>query len=255
MKLFNRIRAFWHFWRQLRWPWRGCLILVMVIFIGVCAFIILTIYSQTRSNSPQSIGNWFDNEESRSDMITRREGCPGAPFLLPSEGFIGLLWRDPAGPYNVLRRHTGIDIFGDGEPGTVPVYAAYDGYLTRLDGWLSSVIIAHEDPLQSDRQIWTYYTHMASRDGTRSYIVADFPAGTGGKFVTKGTLLGYQGEYAGAGAPPIGMHLHMSIVTSEPDGTFRNEADLTNTLDPSLYFGLALNIDNLPTRPIRCNNS
>ena len=80
-------------------------------------------------------------------------------------------------PYNILRRHTGLDIFGDGAPGTVPVYAAYDGYLTRLPDWKSTVIIRHDDPLQPGRTIWTYYTHMASQDGEILVCRRRFPTG------------------------------------------------------------------------------
>jgi peptidoglycan LD-endopeptidase LytH len=177
--------------------------------------------------------------------------CKDAPFILPSEGFIGLLWADPARPYNVLRRHPGVDIFGDGEPGIVPNYAAYDGYLTRLSGWKSAVTIRHDDPLQPGRIIWTYYTHMANEAGTQSYIVDDFPPGTSDKWIEQGTLLGYQGVYSGTG-PPIAMHLHFSIVRSDNNGMFLNEAVFENTLDPSPYLGLPLNIGDVPERPIRC---
>jgi len=164
------------------------------------------------------------------------------------------LWDDPAGPYTLLNPHTGIDVFGDGEPGTVPVYAVYDGLLSRRSDWLSSVIIKHDDPLQPGRTIWSYYTHMASRDGSRSFIVSAFPPDTTDTLVKRGDLLGYQGEYAGVGRPPIGMHVHMSIVTSEVDGMFKNEAVIGNTLDPSPYFGMQLNIADLPARPIRCKS-
>ena len=178
--------------------------------------------------------------------------CEGAPFILPSEGLIGLLWADPARPYNPIRPHTGLDIFGDGESGTVPNYAAYDGYLTREANWKSAVIIRHDDPLQAGRTIWTYYTHMASESGTESYIDDAFPPGTSNKFVEQGTLLGYQGLYSGTG-PAIAMHLHFSIVTSDSGGAYLNEAVFANTLDPSPYFGMTLNIGDLPERPIGCS--
>jgi hypothetical protein len=134
----------------------------------------------------------------------------------------------------------------------MPVYAAYRGYLSRLPDWKSSVIIRHDDPLQPGRAIWTYYTHMASRDGSRSFITTDFPPGTSETWVERGTLLGYQGEYAGTGRAPIGLHVHFSIVLSDEDGAFRNEAFLSNTLDPSPYLGMPVNIAGLPNRPIGC---
>jgi hypothetical protein len=238
--------------RLARWQ-QGLLALVGVLGAAGGGFVTLTLYSQAQSNSARVIQRWFNDPDSRPNLITEQHTpCPGAPFLLPSSGLIGLLWRDSAFPYNLLRRHTGIDIFGDGEPGTVPVYAAYDGWLTRLPEWKASVIIRHDDPLQAGRTIWTYYTHMASRDGNTSYIVEDFPPGTREVWVEQGTLLGYQGEYSGKALAPIGLHVHVSIVLSEPDGSFKNEARLHNTLDPSPYFGMPLNIASKPARPIRC---
>jgi len=125
--------------------------------------------------------------------------------------------------------------------GETPVYAAYDGYLTRMLDWKSSLIIRiPSDPLQPDRQIWLYYTHMADPDGN-SLIISDFPPGTEEEFVLSGTLLGYQGNYSGTPGDPTGIHLHFSIVKDDGEGMFRNELDIDNTLDPSPYFGLALN--------------
>lgn len=228
------------------------LIVLLMLIVGVgLAGGAFVMWYRSGGESNTYIRQWFLSPN-RAELKT--EGgiaCEGAPFILPSEGFIGLLWADPARPYNPLRRHSGIDIFGDGEPGTVANYAAYDGYLTRLADWKSTVIIRHDDPLQSGRTIWTYYTHMANDNGSQSFIVDDFPAGTSNEWVEQGTLLGYQGTFSGTG-PPIGMHLHFSIVKSDEEGLFLNEAVIDNTLDPSLYLGLPLDIAENPDRPIRC---
>lgn len=246
------LKRIWSVWKILpRWGQWALLPLISLLFICV-GIVALQIFSQTRSNSPLAIGEWFDDRSNRPSLTTYRQACQGAPFVLPSDGFIGLLWNDPAGPYNVFNRHTGIDIFGDGADGEIPVYAVYDGYLTRLDEWVSSVIIRHDDPLQDGRTIWSYYTHMASVDGEESYIVNDFPRGTTEEFVEQGRLLGYQGRYAGNATFPVGLHVHLSLVLSDENGLFKNEAVLSNTLDPSPYFGMPLKIDTLPTRPIQC---
>lgn len=226
--------------------------IILLCLLAAAGSIALLVYTQMQSDSNDTIYRWFNQPASRPELITHNAApCPGAPFLLPSSGFIGLLWADPAAPYNILRRHTGIDIFGDGAPGEVPVVAVYDGYLTRLDDWVSTVIIRHDDPLNPGQTIWTYYTHMANRDGTVSYIADDFPPGAQDVFVKQGTLLGYQGEYNGRGVP-IGLHVHLSIVETGDDGTFKNEAVLSNTLDPSPYFGLPLRFYDRPARPVRC---
>lgn len=230
-------------------------IVVLFLAVVVAASIVAGWLYRNRhaaSTSNDTIGRWLRDASSRPGLnTTNDEPCPGAPFLLPSSGLVGLLWRDAAAPYNLLHRHTGIDIFGDGESGTVPIVAVYDGYLTRHSDWFSTVIIRHDDPLQPGRTIWTYYTHMGNRNGTVSYVADRFPPGTSNVFVEQGTVLGYQGEYNG-NSYGIAMHVHMSIVTSTPSGTFKNEAVLTNTLDPSPYFGLTLNMDDDPDRPVRC---
>lgn len=176
--------------------------------------------------------------------------CGNAPFILPTDGMIGFLWDDSFRPGH---RHAGIDIFGGTEVGITPVYAAFDGYLTRYSDWKSSVIIRiPSDPLNSDQQIWTYYTHLADQEGN-SFIAEAFPPGTTEQFVSAGTLLGYQGNYSGTPGNPTGVHLHLSIVMDDGDGNFLNELEIKNTLDPSPYLGLPLNgkenTDGIPVCP------
>jgi hypothetical protein len=166
------------------------------------------------------------------------EQCDQAPFLLPTNGFVGYLWGDS---FRIGHRHQGIDIFSGTENNLTPVIAAYPGYLMRMPDWKASVIIrVPDDPLNPGRQIWTYYTHMAGAEG-ESYISADFPAGTSEVYVEKGTFLGYQGNYSGTPGNPVGVHLHFSIVQDDGQGTYLNELKYENTLDPSPYLGLPLN--------------
>ena len=168
--------------------------------------------------------------------------CGSAPFAFPTDGLIGFVWGDSFRPGH---RHQGLDIFGPDELGETPVRAAYDGYLTRLPSWHSAVIVRiPEDPVRPGRQIWTYYTHMADADG-RSFIDPAFPPGTSEHFVRAGTLLGHQGNYSADPLNPVGIHLHFSIVLDDGQGHFRNELDISNTLDPSPYFGFELNAERL----------
>lgn len=176
------------------------------------------------------------------------ERCGEAPFSMPTDGYIGFLWGDSFRPGH---RHQGIDIFAGTEPGITEVRAAFTGYLTRLADWKSSLIIrVPQDPLQPDRQIWTYYTHLASPQG-ESYIVEAFPPGSQEVYVEVGTLLGYQGNYSGDPRNPVGVHLHFSIV-KDRNGRFLNELAIENTLDPSPYFGLPLNAKSNPDQVPRC---
>lgn len=233
--------------------WRFRIALTLTILIALVISYVGWHWLLDRSNSNRAIRVFLSNPEANLHLETNAlTQCNDAPFILPSDGFIGLLWRDDAAPYTPINRHTGIDIFGSGQEGTVPVYAVYDGWLTRLEDWHSTVIIRHQDPLREGRTIWTYYTHMAARNGNQSFIVDDFPRGTFNLPIEQGTLIGFQGAYSPQ--VPVAMHLHLSIVTSESDGSFRNEAILENTLDPSPYFGMNMNADGNHTRPLECEN-
>jgi murein DD-endopeptidase MepM/ murein hydrolase activator NlpD len=182
---------------------------------------------------------WFNDPAAHRDWaVSAMARCREAPFVFPTSGYIGFIWGDS---FRVGHRHQGLDIFGGGTVGVTPVVAAYPGYLSRLPDWKSSLIIRiPEDPLQPDRQIWTYYTHMADANGA-SYISPDFPPGTSEVYVEAGTLLGYQGNFSGDPDNPTGIHLHFSVVLDDGQGSFRNELEIHNTLDPSPYFALPLN--------------
>ncbi len=193
---------------------------------------------------------WFrDNSLYPDKRMQAGDQCPGAPFVFPTDGIIGFIWGDS---FRAGNRHQGLDIFPGTRPGDTPVYAAYPGYLTRLADWKSSVIIrVPSDPLQPERQIWTYYTHMADAQGN-SFIVNAFPPGTNEEYVETGTLLGYQGNFSGNPLDPTGNHLHFSIVEDDGQGSFKNELEIRNTIDPSPYFGMALNADQNPDELPTC---
>ncbi len=176
------------------------------------------------------------------------EQCSKAPFIVPSGGWIGIVYGDTI--FGV-QNHSGLDIFGLEGNGVTPVYAAYDGYLTRLPEWTSAVIIRHpDDPLLPGRQIWSYYAHMSDAAGN-SYISAQISPGTVELPVKQGTLLGYQGDYNGGSIRQIDTHLHFSIVLDDGKGMFLNETNLANTLDPSPYVGMRLNTS-CADRPPTC---
>jgi len=203
-------------------------------------------YLRLGGNSPRSgrVIRWIRNPQAHADWaIHAGERCGEAPFLFPTDGYIGFLWNDSWRPG---QRHQGLDIFGGANPGQTPVYAVYPGYLTRLQDWKSTVIIRIlEDPLRPGRQIWAYYTHMADPQGN-SFISTEFPPGTVEEFVEAGTLLGYQGNYSGNTGNPTGVHLHFSLVRDDGQGKFLNELKIENTIDPSPYFNLRVNAKDEP---------
>jgi murein DD-endopeptidase MepM/ murein hydrolase activator NlpD len=197
------------------------------------------------------VRGWFQSPQSHPDWMVRNgEVCGNAPFAIPTTGFIGYLYGDSFRPFH---RHQGIDIFSRTQPGETPVTAAYPGYLTRLPGWKSSVIIRiPNDPLHPGRQIWTYYTHMADQLG-KSWISDAFPQGSSEIPVKAGDLLGYQGNFSGDPNNPVGVHLHFSIVKDDGNGHFLNELEIANTIDPSDYFQINLNKENNSGQIPICN--
>lgn len=194
-------------------------------------------YGRGSARAAQVI-DWFRDPASRPElMMTAGAQCGDAPFIFPTDGLIGFIWDDSFRPGH---RHSGLDIFSGTAAGVTPIVAAYPGYLTRQEDWISTVIIrVPRDPLQPSRQIWVYYTHMADRNGN-SFVASEFPPGTEEAFVEAGAFLGYQGNYSGDPLNPVGVHLHISIVEDD-FGTFKNELEIENTYDPSPYFGLPLN--------------
>jgi hypothetical protein len=222
----------------------------VLVIAGIVVVYFFFISSDRRRNGTTFVIPFIRNAEAHQDWtVEALSTCSGAPFLMPTRGLIGYLWDDS---FKIGHRHQGIDIFAGTDIGITPIYAAYDGYLSRLAEWKSTLIIRiPSDPLQPGRQIWTYYTHMADPDGN-ALIAADFPPGTSEVFVKAGTLLGYQGDYSGDPNNPVGVHLHFSIIKDSGTGKYLNELEIANTLDPSPYLGLTLNKNDHPEFPIKC---
>lgn len=212
---------------------------LVIIFTVSAGFFIYQLFIRITPRTRRVI-TWIRNPQTHQDWSTEAlSRCrESTPFLFPTDGYIGFLWDDSFRPGH---HHQGIDIFTSESSGETPVYTSFDGYLTRLPDWKSSLIIrVPRDPLHPQNQIWLYYTHLADIEGY-SYIVDAFPAGISDLFVEEGTLLGFQGNFSGTIGKPVRVHLHFSIVMDDGKNTFLNELNIQNTLDPSLYFDLPLN--------------
>lgn len=225
--------------------------LFISIFIVAVVTAVITAWFMYRPNSARLLAfrTWINNPAAHPDWkLSAGTQCGAAPFIFPTDGFVGFLWGDSFRPGHT---HQGIDIFAGTELGITRVISAYPGYLTRLPDWKSAVIVrVPSDPLNPGRQIWLYYAHMADPQGN-SFISEEFPAGTSEKYIEAGTLLGYQGNYSGDASNPTGLHLHFSIVEDDGGGQFKDETEIANTLDPSPYLGLPLNgYENRQTVPL-----
>lgn len=214
--------------------------IIVIILVGTLAGLGIYAFRSLRPSASRSLNvlEWLRNSQDHPEWaIQAGSRCGEAPFIFPTNGFIGYLWDDS---FKLGHRHQGIDIFAGTGVNETPVVAAYPGYLTRLPDWRSSVIVrVPDDPLHPGQQIWVYYTHMADSSGN-SFISTDFPADTTEKYVEAGTLLGRQGIFSGDPNNPVGIHLHFSIVKDNGQGSFLNELEIDNTLDPSPYLGLPL---------------
>lgn len=225
--------------------------LLISIFVVAVVTAVITAWFMYRPNSARLLAfrTWINNPAAHPDWkLSAGTQCGAAPFIFPTDGFVGFLWGDSFRPGHT---HQGIDIFAGTELGITRVISAYPGYLTRLPDWKSAVIVrVPSDPLNPGRQIWLYYAHMADPQGN-SFISEEFPAGTSEKYIEAGTLLGYQGNYSGDASNPTGLHLHFSIVEDDGGGQFKDETEIANTLDPSPYLGLPLNgYENRQTVPL-----
>jgi murein DD-endopeptidase MepM/ murein hydrolase activator NlpD len=219
------------------------LVPVLLVVGGLAGFVFFrSPYFQTiRVGRHQKVLAFIRNPLEHQDwVLDAGQVCGEAPFPFPTRGFVGYLWGDS---FRLNNRHQGIDIFAGTDVGKTPVMAAYDGFLTRQSDWKSSLIIRVPiDPLVPEQQIWLYYTHLADSEGN-SLISSDFPSGTLDVPVKAGEILGYQGNYSGTPGNPVGVHLHFSIVRDNGNGGYLNELEIDNTIDPSPYLGMELNIN------------
>lgn len=229
---------------------RRMILTLAAAFVAVGGVIIYPVLRTLPRSS--RVADWIRHPEDHPTWAIRAgERCGNAPFQFPTSGYIGFIWGDSFRPFH---RHSGIDIFSGSGPGITPVVAVYDGYVTRLTEWKASLILRiPSDPLQPERQIWVYYTHLADPQG-RSLIEEAFPPGTGEKFVQAGALLGWQGNYSGRAGAPVGVHLHLSVVKDDGRGKFLDERLIENTLDPTPYFGLELNAARMKKDSFTCQN-
>lgn len=222
---------------------RRFLVVPVVVVAVITAAVFIFINYRPSGLRAVRVFAWLRSPDERdSRVMVLGERCGDAPFVFPTTGMAGFLWGDS---FRLGHRHQGVDIFSGAAVNETPVVAAYPGFLTRLPEWKSTVIVrVPQDPLQPTRQIWVYYTHMADAAGN-SLVSEEFPPGTFERPVQSGTYLGRQGDYSGDPNNPVGVHLHISIVRDE-GGSFMNELEIANTLDPSPYFGLALNASASP---------
>jgi hypothetical protein len=184
-------------------------------------------------------GNKVYKAVQRNPVTTEIQSCSAAVWKFPSSVRLGIQLRD-----------NGIDFFGQGNEGKIPVYAVADGLLTRLLDRSDAVAIQQEDPLRPGRKIWALYDGMASADGRTSYISEEFLTATSLP-VKAGHLIGYQGKWSGTPNWPMWIHVHFTVV--DIGDQLPGMVTSMSFLDPAAYLGLALDASNQNVQSMRCN--
>ncbi len=224
---------------------------IIFVFVALLGWMGVRVYRKYFGGRNSAVMDFILRTDQHQSWVTPVfQRCGTAPFVMPTEGYVGYYYGDSFSPFH---RHQGIDIFGGKTAGQTPVYAPYDGFVSREAGWKSSLIMRiPQDPLSDQpKQIWIYMTHMADAQGN-SLIDPKFETGSMEVPVKQGDLLGYQGDYSGVPLKPVGVHLHLSIVKDDGNGHYLNELKINNTYDPSPYFGMDLRADNPLVGLARC---
>jgi hypothetical protein len=154
--------------------------------------------------------------------------CPGAAWQLPNDAAQGVLWNQ-----------NGLNFYGWGQEGKVPVYAAADGLLTRQADWFDTVAILHTDPLNPSRQVWSIYSDMGGSNGVTSFVAEDFPPGATNVPVKAGQIVGYQGTWNGRPGWATWMHVLFAVIRADGQD-FPAEVTQEMVLDPRPYIGIEL---------------
>lgn len=173
--------------------------------------------------------------------ITRLDTCPGVQWRLPSDGSLGIAWMKD-----------GLDFFGRGKQGSIPVFAVADGMLTRLPGWVDVVAVLHEDPLRPGKKVWAMYGGMAAANGADSFVADDFPEGTTDLPVKSGQLLGYQGSWSETPQWPKWVHMSFAVTDGMAQESLPEDLPAEDTLDPAQYLGLIVESGNESPQPLKC---
>lgn len=168
--------------------------------------------------------------------------CPGAAWQLPNNSSTGVLWNQ-----------NGLNFYGWGQEGKVPVYAAADGLLTRNEDWFDTVAILHDDPLNPGQQVWSIYSNMGGSDGFTSFVAEDFPPGVTNVPVKAGQIVGYQGTWNGRPGWATWMHVLFAVLRAD-SADFPAEVTPEMVLDPRPYIGIELpsQLELKTRKPIEC---
>ncbi len=150
----------------------------------------------------------FQPKDAEAMAYPENLSCPDAPFRLPTQANMGMLWKDS----QVL-------MLGDGRTGEIPVHAVADGLLYQFPEWDSAVAIQHQDPRNPERHIWSFYGDMAPAfDSANPYIEPHW-INANGLPIKQGELIGYQGRWLDP-SQQTWVHLRFTLLPGTEQGAF-----------------------------------
>jgi hypothetical protein len=151
---------------------------------------------------------FFTPKEENAIVYPVNLQCPGAPWKIPSQAEMGIMWENGQ-----------LIMMGRGRSGETPVYAIADGLLYQFEGWKAGVAIQHPDPLNPGKFIWSFYGDMApAYDESNQYVGTEWQAAQGIP-VQVGERIGAQGTWWGPNQQTFA-HLRFTLLPAEEDGSF-----------------------------------
>lgn len=206
-----------------------------MFFLASTATMMLASCSLFKGDSPTSpVTEDILSMDSGSSMENAKSAafqCSGAPFIAPTWGWQQTFWRQPISYVSADgdRLHDGIDLAQvNNQEGVEPVYAVCNGTLNPISKYSFRILCDTIDARFNvpNRNVYVYYTHMANKSGSTSYILTPF-RGSSSVRVSQGQHLGYQGSYG------VSKYVHLHFSVNSQWGERYN-------IDPSRYFGTAL---------------
>jgi hypothetical protein len=159
--------------RSRRWVWPAVGVIAVVLGLIAAAFSLDRQAPLRRVRLRQ----FWSNPAAHTDwQIVAGARCGEAPFLAPTDGYIGFVWGDS---FRVGQQHQGVDIFGPTGPDGLDrlVVAAYDGYLTLCRTGAQPSSSGFQRPARA-RPPGLDLLHAHGRRDGRSFIDPAFPPGT-----------------------------------------------------------------------------
>ncbi|OGO17746.1 MAG: hypothetical protein A2Z14_06700 [Chloroflexi bacterium RBG_16_48_8] len=96
-----------------KWKSLWFVVLVLIVFLMVAGYLLFREYARTGVHFVRLRQYWADPERYSQWGFRVGDRCGGAPFLIPTDGFVAFFWGDR---YSSGKKHQGVDIFSPEGP-------------------------------------------------------------------------------------------------------------------------------------------